>query len=132
MFPFPFQVCGNLNKIRAGSHYAQVERRSVTFLDQTMSRGEAFGLKKYAKIYNPLLKIVRPLDGSLGQAFCSTQTLLERPNSWCQNFLKVLPPKLFGGNVLWTSTSSVKGKRTNFGHLCILIGPNASPLKVWP
>jgi hypothetical protein len=26
---------------RAGSDYAQVERRSVTFLDQTMSRGEA-------------------------------------------------------------------------------------------
>jgi hypothetical protein len=27
-----------------------VQRRSVTFLDQTMSRGEAFGLKKYIKI----------------------------------------------------------------------------------
>ena len=37
-------------KLRAGSHYAQVERRSVTFVDQTMSRGEAFGLKKYIKI----------------------------------------------------------------------------------
>jgi len=40
-------------------------------------------------------KKVRPLDGSLGQAFCSTQTLLERPNSWRHNFLKVLPPRLF-------------------------------------
>jgi hypothetical protein len=36
--------------LRAGSDYAQVERRSVTFLDQSMSRGEAFGLKKYMKI----------------------------------------------------------------------------------
>jgi hypothetical protein len=34
----------------AGSDYAQVERRSVTFLDQTMSRGEAFGMKIYIKI----------------------------------------------------------------------------------
>jgi hypothetical protein len=36
--------------IRDGLDYAQVERRSVTFVDQTMSRGEAFGLKKYIKI----------------------------------------------------------------------------------
>ena len=36
--------------LRAGSHCAQVERRSVTFPDQTMSRGEACGLKKYIKI----------------------------------------------------------------------------------
>jgi hypothetical protein len=36
--------------LRAGSHYAQVERRSVTFIDQTMSRGEAFGLQEYIKI----------------------------------------------------------------------------------
>jgi hypothetical protein len=36
--------------LRAGSDYVQVERRSVTFLDQTMSRGEVFGLKKYIKI----------------------------------------------------------------------------------
>ena len=35
--------------LRAGSNYAQVERRSITILDQTMSRGEAFGLKKYIK-----------------------------------------------------------------------------------
>ena len=28
--------------IRVGSDYAQVERRSATFLDQTMLRGEAF------------------------------------------------------------------------------------------
>ena len=35
---------------RAGSDHAQVKRRSVTFWDQTMSRGEAFGLKKYIKI----------------------------------------------------------------------------------
>ena len=33
-------------RLRASSDYAQVERRSVTFLDQTLSRGEAFGLKK--------------------------------------------------------------------------------------
>jgi len=33
--------------LRAGSDYVQVERRSVTFLDQTMSRGEVFGLKEY-------------------------------------------------------------------------------------
>jgi hypothetical protein len=26
----------------------------------------------------------------------------------------------------------VKAERTNFGHLCIFIGPNASPLKIWP
>jgi len=87
--------------LRAGSDYAQVERRSVTFLDQTMSRGEVFGLKKYIKIIhcevlNILMeKRVGPLDGSLGRAFCSTQTLLERPNSWRHNFLKVLPPMLF-------------------------------------
>jgi hypothetical protein len=37
-------------RLRAGSDYAQVERRSVTFLDQTMSRGEAFGLNIYIKI----------------------------------------------------------------------------------
>jgi hypothetical protein len=36
--------------LRATSDYAQVERRSVTFMDQTMSRREAFGLKKYIKI----------------------------------------------------------------------------------
>jgi hypothetical protein len=36
------------------SNYAQVERRSVTFLDQTMSRGEAFGLNKYIKIIHYL------------------------------------------------------------------------------
>jgi hypothetical protein len=36
--------------VRAGPNYAQVERRSVIFLDQTMSTGEAFGLKKYTKI----------------------------------------------------------------------------------
>ena len=128
-------------ELRAGLDYAQVERRSVTFLDQTMSRGEAFGLKKYIKIIHLKLlaghsvkpqrtspkakphticknlkseiclfhltvqilsdfeyfneKKVRPLDGSLGRAFCSTQTLLERPNSWRHNFLKVLPPRLF-------------------------------------
>ena len=40
----------NDRSIRASSDYAQVERRSVTFLDQTMSRGEAFGLEKYNKI----------------------------------------------------------------------------------
>ena len=34
---------------RVGSHYAQVERRSVTFPEQTMLKGEAFGLK-YIKI----------------------------------------------------------------------------------
>jgi hypothetical protein len=32
------------------SDYAQVERRSITFLDHTMSREEAFGLKKYIRI----------------------------------------------------------------------------------
>ena len=36
---------------RAGSYYAQIERRSVTFMDQTMSRGEAFGLKKCIKMF---------------------------------------------------------------------------------
>ena len=33
-----------------GSDCAQVERRRVNFLDQTMSRGEVFGLKKNIKI----------------------------------------------------------------------------------
>ena len=82
------------SKLRAGSHYAQIESRSVTFPDQTMSRGEAYGLKKYIKNNRPLKK-VRPLDGSLDRAFCSTQTWLERLNSWPHNFLKVLPPRLF-------------------------------------
>ena len=36
--------------MKAGSHYTQVERRSVTFPDQTMLRGEAFGLKKYIEL----------------------------------------------------------------------------------
>jgi hypothetical protein len=83
---------------------------------QTMSksRGEAslfwtklcgeeksLGWKKYIKIIHCQIlnilneKKVLPLDGSLGQAFCSIQTLLERPNSWRHNFLKVLPPRLF-------------------------------------
>jgi hypothetical protein len=31
---------------RAGSDYVQVKRRSITFLDQIMWRGEVFGLKK--------------------------------------------------------------------------------------
>ena len=31
--------------LSVGSHYAQVKRRSVSFLDQTMLRGEAFGPK---------------------------------------------------------------------------------------
>ena len=38
----------------------------------------------------------------------------------------------FGGNVLWTSASGVKAESTDFGYLCIFIGPNASPLEVWP
>ena len=70
-------IVKNTHRLRAGSHYAQVERRSVTFMDQTMSRGEAFGLKKYTKITNlknlPDFeyfneKKVRPLDRSLGAA----------------------------------------------------------------
>ena len=36
--------------LSAGSDYTQVERTSVTFLDQTILRGEAFRLKKYIKI----------------------------------------------------------------------------------
>ena len=38
--------CMQREDLRAGPDYAQVNRRSVTFLDQTISRGEAFGLKK--------------------------------------------------------------------------------------
>ena len=41
-----------------------------------------------------------PLDESLSRAFCSTQTLLESPNTWRHNFLKVLPLGSFGGDVL--------------------------------
>ena len=77
------------------------------------------------------VKKVRPLDGSLGRAFYLTQSLLERPNSWRHNFPKVLPPRLYGGDVLWTPASSVKAERMDFGHFCIFIGPIAS-LKVWP
>jgi hypothetical protein len=61
------------SRLRASSDYAQVERRSVTFMCQTMSRGEAFRLKKYIKIIqcqilNILMeKKVRPLNGSLGR-----------------------------------------------------------------
>ena len=40
----------NLRNVRAASHYSEVERRSVTFPDHTMSRGEAFGLEKNIKI----------------------------------------------------------------------------------
>ena len=87
-------------RLRAGSDYAQVGR-SVNLLDQTMSRGEAFGLKKYFK-NNSLSyfeyfngKKVWPLDGSLGRAFWWKWTLLERPNSWRHNFPKVLPLRLF-------------------------------------
>ena len=47
---FNFVIESTTITLRASSDYAQVERRSVTFLDQTMSRGEAFGLKKYIKI----------------------------------------------------------------------------------
>ena len=36
--------------LRAGTDYAQVKRRSVTLMDQTMLRGEAFGLKRCIKI----------------------------------------------------------------------------------
>ena len=83
--------------LRASSDYAQVEKRSVTSLDQSMSRGEAFGLKIYIKIihlkhlsnFEYFNEKIRPLDGSLDRA------LLERPNSWRHNFLKVLPPRLF-------------------------------------
>ena len=39
-----------LVQVMASSHYAQVERRSVTFQDQTMSRAEAFRLRNYIKI----------------------------------------------------------------------------------
>ena len=38
-----------LSFLKAGSHYAQVER-SVTFLNQTILSGEALGLKKNIKI----------------------------------------------------------------------------------
>ena len=99
-----------------------------------MFRGEAFGLKnKYFEIFQcqilniSMKKKVRPLDGSVGRAFCLTQTLLERPNSWRHNFLKVLPPR-----ILWTLAFSVKAERTDFGHWCIFFGPNASPLEIWP
>ena len=27
---------------------------------------------------------------------------------------------------------SVKAERTDFGHFCIFIGPNVTPLEVWP
>ena len=49
-FPIPI-VTKTVNvhvEVRAGSHYAQV----VTFSDQIMSRGEAFGLKMYIKMIN--------------------------------------------------------------------------------
>ena len=54
-------ILNRLSIVRAGLDYAQVERRSVTFLDQTMLRGEAFGLKKYitiihCQILNVLMK----------------------------------------------------------------------------
>ena len=43
-------LSGITGRILDGSHYAQVERRSVTFPNQTMSRGEAFGLKNCIEI----------------------------------------------------------------------------------
>ena len=36
--------------LRVGSDWAKVERRSIPFLAQTMTRGETFGLKMYIKI----------------------------------------------------------------------------------
>ena len=44
--------------VRAASHYGRVERRSLTFGDRTMSRGEAFGLKICIKIIH-----LKPLAG---------------------------------------------------------------------
>ena len=56
-----FKIACNIKPVftvTAGSDYAQVERRSVTFLHQTMSRGEAFGLQKYIEIIH-----LKPLAG---------------------------------------------------------------------
>jgi hypothetical protein len=94
-------ILDHLVILRTGSDYAQVERRSVTFLDQTMSRGEAVGLKNYIKD-NPLSHFEYFNEKEFGlstevwvEPFCLTQTLLERLTSWRHNFLKVLPPTLF-------------------------------------
>jgi hypothetical protein len=92
-----FRLCPSREEKRHFSGPKYVERRSLWA----------------EKIHenNPLLdfeycngKKVRSLNESLGRAFCSTQTLLERPNSWRHNFLKILPPKLF-----W------KGRPLDFG-----------------
>ena len=55
-------------------------------------------------------------------------------NVTCTNIGTVLNVTVgfFESDVLWTSASIVKTERTDFGHLCIFIGPNASPLEVWP
>ena len=102
-----------------------------------MSRGEAFGLKKNQN--NPMLDV----EYYNGQNFgLSTEV-------WVKHFAG---PKLcsrgrtlgtitsqkcchlgsFGGDVRWTLAFSVKAESTDFGHLCIFSGPNASPLEVWP
>ena len=86
-------VIGNILKV--GSDYAQVERRSVTILDQTMSRGVTFGLKKCIKIIHcHNLNIL--MEKKFGLSIeVWVEHLLEKPNSWRHNFLKVLPPRLF-------------------------------------
>jgi hypothetical protein len=66
--------------VRAGSDYAQVERRRVTFLDQTMSRGEAFGLKKYIKtIHCKILNILMEKKCSASQRKFRSSKMLD-PN----------------------------------------------------
>ena len=96
------------------------------------SRGEAFGLEKYIKISQCQILNVFGKKSSASRQKCGLRILLERPNSWHHNFLKVLHLGSFGGNALWTSASSVKAERPDFGQFCIFIGPNASPLEVWP
>jgi hypothetical protein len=65
--------------MRVGSDYAQVERRSVTFLDQTMLRGEAFGLKKYIKIIHcQILNVL--MKKSLASQWKFGSSILLNPN----------------------------------------------------
>ena len=65
------------------------------FFDQTMLRGEAFGLKNYIKVIQCQISNILMKKNSASQRKFGSSILLERPNSWRHNFLKVLPPRLF-------------------------------------
>ena len=81
-------------------------------------------------VYILMEKNLAPCE-NLGQAFCSTQTLHEKPNSWRHNFLKVLPHRLFWKQRPLDFGLYCEGGEEDLWTFLHFIGQYCSPLKVW-